>query len=569
MKRIAGKSLLMAAVLSLLLSGANGWAAVAGKVLLTDAPSRVKPGNLILCLIVGEERKFETLVEGKVVDARFSPDGKQVVYGADGTIKIMDLKTRASRDIGSYAAEFTYFNWGLDNKICFSDGPELREIFSIDIGTKEKKTVHKGNGGRSTVSLDGKKAAWVMPPVCAFIGGKTYGFMGGCGGAVSPSGKYLTSNLTTTHNLMGILTFDDSGPSGKPIATVVAVRGSINGFFFGRTDDWACYTVEEPKEISPTAYIVYWRTDDHIEIAKKHCIKDFFDETDVLPAGAELEKIAVCAEGPTNRPLAHEVTNVGVTRPLKVVGYYASKDGHFTPQLREGVTWKADAAKLAMTSSTYKGVAESGPVTVTAEYKGKSHSFDVSVLPALTGDGFKAEYFSDETFTKSALIRVDPYVDFRWDGGASPDRSINNGRAPWSARWTGLLDVQTDGEYVFHFLQAEGNDRWVKGEGAEKKSGWGVWIDDKLEITITGSWNYPWAKPKASKPIMLKKGMHAIKVTTVGSSSQPVVAQLYWSGPGIKQSLLGGGYVHSNAGPADKSQGDSAGDKAAKDQTKK
>ena len=237
MKRIARKSLLMAVALSLLLSGTDGWAAVAGRALLTDAPSRVKPGNLILCTISGDERKFETLVEGKVVDARFSPDGKQVVYGADGTIKIMDLKTRASRDLGPYAAEFTYFNWGLDNKIYWSDGPELREIFSIDIGTKEKKSVHKGNAGRSTVSLDGKKAAWVMPPVCAVIGGKTYGFMGGCGGAVSPSGKYLTSNLTTTHNLMGILTFDDNGPSSKPIATVVAVRGSINGFFFVRKMD--------------------------------------------------------------------------------------------------------------------------------------------------------------------------------------------------------------------------------------------------------------------------------------------------------------------------------------------
>ena len=65
--------------------------------------------------------------------------------------------------------------------------------------------------------------------------------------------------------------------------------------------------------------------------------------------------------------------------------------------------------------------------------------------------------------------------------------------------------------------------------------------------------------------MMLKKGMHSIKAMTVVASTQPVVAQLLWSGPGIKQSLLGGGYVHSNAGKADKTQNDSVSAKATKD----
>ena len=383
-----------------------------------------------------------------------------------------------------------------------------------------------------------------MPPVCAVIGGKTYRYMGGCGGAVSPSGKYLTSNLTTSHVLMGIFSFDDNGPSEKPIATVSAVRGAINGFSFGRTDDWACYTVEEPKEISPIAYIVYWRTDDHIEIAPKHCIKDFFDETDVVPAGAELEKITVCAEGPLDAPLTNAIVNVGLDRPHKVVGHYTAKGGTYTPRLRDGVTWKADAAKVGVSEVACKGVTEADRVPVTAAYKGKTYSFEVGVLPALTGDGFKAEYFKDKTFATNAVTRVEPYVDFRWEGDASPDPAIN-GRRPWSVRWTGMLDVQVDGDYTFYFLQGEGNDTWIKGEGGDKKSGYEVWVDDTLAVALTKSWNYPWAKPKASAPLALKKGLHAVKVTTVDASVQPVVAQLYWSGPGIKRELLGGGYIHS------------------------
>jgi hypothetical protein len=533
----------------LILSGASAWAGVGGKVLLTDAPSRVMPGNLVLGTITGGQTNFQTLVEGQIIDARFSPDGKQVVYGLDGTIKVMNLETRKSKDIETYSTNnLTYFNWGTDNRIYWSDGKEMREIFSVDLGTREKKMVHKGNAGRSTVSLDGKRAAWVMPPVCSFIGGKTFRFMGGCGGAVSPSGKYLTSNLTTSHNLIGIFTFGDEGPSEKPVAYVAALNNyAINGFFFGRSDDWVCYTVEAPTAVSPIAFINYWRTDDHIEIAKKHCIKDFFDESDVVPANAELQAITVCAEGPVNLPLSNICVNVGVARPVKVVGHYTAGSGRYTPQLREGVIWKSDAARVAMTSSSCRGVSESGPVTVTAAYQGKTFSLDVTVLPPLTGDGFKAEYFSDYAYSNKVVTRVEPYVDFRWEGGRSPDPSINKGRAPWSARWTGMLDVQTDGDYVFSFLQGEGNDRWVKEPDGGKRSGWCVWVDDQIVVTLTKNWNHPWSKPKASLPIALKKGQHAVKVTTVGDTAQPVVAQLFWSGPGIRQSLLGGGYVHANA----------------------
>jgi hypothetical protein len=557
MTSISGKTLLPVTALALLLGGAGARAAVRGRALLIDAPHRCKPGKLLLCVIEGEKRKFETLVDGQVVDAHFSPDGKRICYGVNGKIMIMDLATRKSTELCAYEAgknNFTYVSWGTGDKIYWSGGKDLRQVFCFDMKAGKKTPVHKGNKGRSTISLDGKRLAWVMPPVAGFVGGKQFRYQGGCGGAVSRSGKYLTSNLTTTHKLMGIFHFNEDGPSKNPF-TVVAAPGryAFNGFSFASNEDWVCYVLEHPKKVSPTSYICYWRTNEHIRISDfgKYCIKDFFDETDLVPAGAKLEKITVCREGPFNAPLEHVFSNVGVTRRLKVVGHYASNGSRYTPQLREGVAWKVEGSKLEMTGTTYKGLAEAAKVTVTAEYKGKTDSFEVTLLPELTGDGFKGEYFSDATFTKCAMTRVDPRIRFRF---GSPGPPINH-RKPWSVRWTGKVNVQTAGEYKFYFLQGEGNDRWIKGKDGKKTTGWRVYVDGKVVLTITRKWNYPWVNPRASAPIKLTKGMHEVKVETVDVSNHPVVAELYWSGPNIKKSLLGKPYVHSGSGAAGKRSG--------------
>ncbi|MCW8129500.1 MAG: hypothetical protein KIS92_03870 [Planctomycetota bacterium] len=542
------RRMILAALVALAVLPVCAWGEVSGKALLTDAATRVKPGNLILCTLLGGEKKFETIVTGNVIDARFSPDGTQVVFGLDHKIKTMNLATRAVQEVGAYTSDFTYFTWCQDDKIYYSDGKDLTEIFGLDLKTKAQQSVFKGNGGRSTVSLDGKCVAWVMPPVCAVLSGgkgQVFRYMGGCGGAVSPSGKYLTSNLTTTHKLMGIFSLGENGPSPKPIAYVKALANhAINGFHFGRSDDWVCYTVEAPEKISPISYICYWRTDEHVEIGPKYCIKDFFDETDVVPAGAQLEKIVVCAPGPSNTPIVKETVNVGMAKDLKVVGYFTSKKVTYTPQLRDGIAWKANGAQIAVTATSYKGVAACEQTSVTAEYKGKTCSFETRVLPELTGDGFKAEFFQDTTFSKKVFERVDAMVDFRWDGASSPDASVN-GKLPWSVAWTGMLNVQTEGEYTFYFLQGEGNDRNTKGDGGQNIFCYGAWIDGQ-PLFPPAKGNYPWATPRASAKISLSKGMHAIKAISIDASAFPVVAQLLWSGPGIKQSLLGSPYVYAN-----------------------
>lgn len=491
------------------------------------------------------ERSFETLVEGGVVDARFSPDGKSMVFGIDKTIRVMDLQTRAVRKVGTFEADFTYFTWGTGNKIYWSDGDKLREIFRLDLATGETTSIHKGNSGRSTVSADGKKAAWVLPPVAAFIGGKQFRYQGGCGGAVSPNGRYLSSNLTTSHRLLGILEFGADGPSDQLVATVPAPENfAFNGFHFGRSDEWVCYVTEAPKELSPISFITYWPSGDHIHMASKLVIKDFFDDTDVVPADATLEKISVCAPGPMNLPLKHLWVNAGRSSPLKVVGHFRSEAGLFFPRLKEGLQWQADANKVSVSADALSGVAPADRHTIAVSYRGQRAAFDVTVLPELTGAGFKAEYFADAHFESNVLTRIEPQLDYRWAGRDSPDPAID-GRRPWSAQWSGMLEIQVEGEYTFYFLQGEGNDRQIENQAGEKESAYGVWLNGKLILSNQGRWNHPWARPLASKPVTLKKGRYPIRVRTVDVSAHPVVVRLSWSGPGIKKQLLGQPHVHA------------------------
>lgn len=529
------------------LCAAEAVAQVRGRALLLDGPSRVKPGNLVLCTINGMERRMEPLVTGAVMDAHFSPDGKQIVFGMDGMIRTMDLATRAISEICPYSgdpAQDIVFTWGANNRVYWSD-PVNRGIMCVDLATKECKLAHKGGGNRATVSHDGTRSAGVMPPLCAFIGGKQFRYTGGCGGSISPSGRFLTSNLTQTHQLIGIYAFEEDGPAAHPLTVVVARRGQgINGFSFGRNDDWVCYTVEHPKTDSPTACLAYWPTDFHVEVAKQHVIKDYFDESALVPTDAVLDGIALCGEGPAEIPLTNEFVTVGATLPLRVVGRFRTSSGQCTAWLREGVTWEADCRKVALAATECKGAGESsGPITVTAVYKGQRASFMVIVRPALTGDGFKAEYFDNIAFTNRLLTRVEPYVNYEWQGADTPDPAIN-GHKPWAARWTGTIDVRQDGAYTFGYQYGEGNGGTITAPDGSKQPRIAAWVDDVLLTGLKGG-GYPWTHPGMAAPIELKSGRHTIRVETTDASAHPVVVRVYWSGPEIKHTLLGGGYVHS------------------------
>jgi len=195
------------AILVLLALSASSYA-VRGRALLLNATgteARTTPGDLVMCTIDGTKRTNDTLVKGQVWGPGFSPDGKKIAYTLNSTVYAFDIASRTSDSLGTCAAfsACPNMNWTTDNKILWSDGSS-NKIFRIDVATKKRDTVHTGTTGRISTSQDGKRTAWVMPPRAAFIGGKEYGYPGGCGGAISPSGKYLSCNYNTGHKTINI-----------------------------------------------------------------------------------------------------------------------------------------------------------------------------------------------------------------------------------------------------------------------------------------------------------------------------------------------------------------------------
>jgi len=78
---------------------------------------------------------------------------------------------------------------------------------------------------------------------------------------------------------------------------------------------------------------------------------------------------------------------------------------------------------------------------------------------ALVGDGLKAEYFNNATFTGNpAITRIDPTISFTW-GKNFPDVLINQPR--FSVRWTGKMLAQFDKTYTFYFRSNGSLKLWI------------------------------------------------------------------------------------------------------------
>jgi beta-glucosidase len=91
-----------------------------------------------------------------------------------------------------------------------------------------------------------------------------------------------------------------------------------------------------------------------------------------------------------------------------------------------------------------------------------------SVLrPALDSaeEGLRGEYFNNLTFAgKPAVTRVDPEIDFDWDGD-TPDPAVS--RDQFTVRWTGYITAPGPGTYVFSSKFAK---RWFDQKGGENES---------------------------------------------------------------------------------------------------
>jgi hypothetical protein len=73
--------------------------------------------------------------------------------------------------------------------------------------------------------------------------------------------------------------------------------------------------------------------------------------------------------------------------------------------------------------------------------------------------GLKGEYYDNQDLTNLKLTRVDPTVDFTWNGNA-PTPSVDS---DWSIRWTGRVTPRFSEAYTFSTQTDDGVRLWVNG----------------------------------------------------------------------------------------------------------
>jgi len=78
--------------------------------------------------------------------------------------------------------------------------------------------------------------------------------------------------------------------------------------------------------------------------------------------------------------------------------------------------------------------------------------------PPSSGDGLTGTYYDNSDFTGATLVRVDPTIDFNWNGSA-PDPGIAGDT--FSVRWTGKVMPRFSENYVFHVASDDGQRMWV------------------------------------------------------------------------------------------------------------
>jgi hypothetical protein len=93
-----------------------------------------------------------------------------------------------------------------------------------------------------------------------------------------------------------------------------------------------------------------------------------------------------------------------------------------------------------------------------------SAAVNVTVNVAAQGGGLSASYFANEAMSGSPVLSRVEAVDFTWavsTGTASPGPGVPEDH--WSARWTGSIELPTDGAYLFEFVADDGARVWLNG----------------------------------------------------------------------------------------------------------
>ncbi len=82
------------------------------------------------------------------------------------------------------------------------------------------------------------------------------------------------------------------------------------------------------------------------------------------------------------------------------------------------------------------------------------------IPPIGSGMGLYAEYFDSIDLTNRKITRIDPKVEFKWNGVSPP----NVGPEKFSVRWTGFVQPKSTGVYTFYTWSDDGVRLWVDGK---------------------------------------------------------------------------------------------------------
>ena len=144
-----------------------------------------------------------------------------------------------------------------------------------------------------------------------------------------------------------------------------------------------------------------------------------------------------------------------------------------------------------------------------------THTGDVwSFTIAGETGGLKAEFFNNTSLAgEPALTRIDPQIDFSWGNGTT--RGVNSpaqtiGVDNFSARWSGVLEVDITDTYVFRI---------------NANNGFRLWLDDRLIIDF---WDNPTTDSLESEPIELIGGTTCNIRMEYFEGSDTATARLYW-----------------------------------------
>lgn len=130
-----------------------------------------------------------------------------------------------------------------------------------------------------------------------------------------------------------------------------------------------------------------------------------------------------------------------------------------------------------------------------------------------TGQGLRAEYFSNYTLTGSPTVQRNEDINFDWFYTAPVDGMRSD---LFSARWTGQIEAPVSGDYFFRTLSDDGVRVWVNG------------------VLLIDNYTTHWPTYNASTKITLAAGQkYAIKVEYFQYGITAAM-QLQWMRPGDK-----------------------------------